>query len=257
MVQELGPRHPWSANGHGNMAEVFFVTGDYERALTHFETALSIRREALGNETIWVPHTLAHLGDVQYARGEFAAAIEAYGEGLELRRGSGLVREGHNEPQPAVFRDLQAELQEAWLRRGLALALAEEGRLEEALEHARAVADSPLPRDRQHADLTGRLDVVGQVLLAMGDHEAAQRELETATARMIAHYGADHRFIAEPLTALARTKLALGKAAEAAELAGKAIAIRDVTPRANLRSRAFAEQTLAKALDLLGTSKSG
>ena len=250
LVQELGPRHTWSANGHGNMAEVFFVTGDYDRALTHFETALAIRREAFGNEAIWVPHTLAHIGDVQLARGETEAALQAYGEGLKLRRGAGLVHDRQG-PQPAVFRDLQAELQETWLRRGLALALLEVGRFEEALEHAKAVADTELPRDRQHADLTGRLDVVGQVLLAMGDHEAAERELESALSRMEEHYGRGHRFLAWPLTALAQAKLARGNPQAAAELAGRAIAIRDFTPRANLRSRAQAEKTLANALSLM------
>jgi tetratricopeptide (TPR) repeat protein/predicted Ser/Thr protein kinase len=247
-VEQLGPRHVWAAAGHGNMGEVFFVTGDYPRALTHFEAALSIRREAFTNGTIWVPHSLAHVGDTQLLLGNSDAAIAAYGEGLRMRERAEFGDAGRNGARPAVFEDLQAELQSCWLRRGLAFAKLEQGELDEAMELARSVESVPMAGDRQHADLIGRIDIVGQILLAQGKPREAVTELESAVQRIEAHYGADHRFLAEPLTVLGRARIAIGDEDAAARDLRRALAIFGATPNATLRSRADAELALAGVL---------
>jgi tetratricopeptide (TPR) repeat protein len=247
-VEQLGPRHVWAAAGHGNMAEVFFVTGDYDKALTHFEAALSIRREAFGDETIWIPHSLAHVGDTRVLLGETEAAIEAYTDALRLREGPAFADPRMSGRRPMVFEDLQVELQSCWLQRGLAFALLDQGKLDEAMMHAKSVASSPLPGDRQHADLIGRIDAVGQILFAMGKYQEAATELETALERMEVHFGADHRFLAEPLTTLGRARYELGDLTAAAQHLRRALEIHDATPHANLRARADAELALARVL---------
>jgi tetratricopeptide (TPR) repeat protein len=130
----------------------------------------------------------------------------------------------------------------------MAFAKLELGELDEAMRYAQSVATSPLPGDRQHADLIGRVDIVGQILLAMGRHEEARVELEAALRRMEAHFGDDHRFLAEVLGALGRARHALRDREGAARALRRALEIHDATPHANPRSRAHTELALAQLL---------
>ncbi len=246
-IAELGSRHVMVANATGNLAETYFLAGDLDTAERHFADALTIRREIFGEDSVWVIHSIAHLGDIALERGDASAALRHYRDALARHE-----RQPRLEQAPApedevanVFRDLQIWLQTAWLRNGAAAALLELGQLDEALAEADAVADVGLPDDVQHPDLTRRIDMRGQVLLAQGHVDEAADALAAALARLERRYGSAARPLVFALVGLGRARLLQGRVAEGRASIARALDILSPTPGAHARLREQARAALA------------
>ncbi|MBX7083323.1 MAG: tetratricopeptide repeat protein, partial [Nannocystaceae bacterium] len=249
VVDDVGPRHVMVANVSGNLAETDFLLGRFDDAAARFGDALSIRREAFGEDSVWVIHSLAHVGDVAWEQGDTAAARRAYEDALaRLQRRPALQREPAADDAVAnVLRDLQSWLQEAWLRNGLARVALDEGALDEALTQARAVAEVELPEDGHHPDLTRRSDLVGHVLLAQGRADEAVAVFEQALTRLRLRYGDNARPQLFALVGLGRAQLELGRRDDAVATLQHALAILAQTPGAWPRVAASARFALARA----------
>ncbi len=240
--QDLRAHHLLLANASGNLAETYFVVGDFATAAQHFEEALAIRREMFGDDSVWVRHTLGHLGDLAWERGDPERALEAYTAAL-----------AHAEPPVGpetlanVLRDLQAQQQRSWMHNGAALALLDLGRLDEALVHAELGDDAPLAEDSQHPDLTGRIDVRGLVLLAMGRTDEAVAALDAALSRLEHGYPDGARAVAFASIGLGRALLAAGHRDRAAAALQRGLEMFAATPRAYPRLQAAARFALGQA----------
>ncbi|MCA9653190.1 MAG: serine/threonine protein kinase [Myxococcales bacterium] len=250
-VEEMGPEHTWVASAHGNMAEVFFLTGRYDEAQRHFEEALRIREGCFGPTSVWVIHTLAHLGDVAMVRGEPQAALALYRQALdaraELRRMAG-DRPANGDETLSVFVDLQAWDQDQWLHHGLALALVELGRVDEARAQVALVSEPVFPRDHHHPDLIARLDVPGWIELAAGALPEAIAAFERALDRMEAELGPRHRYLVYPLLGLGQAHLRRGAPDEARPYLERALRIHEALPEVEPRVRGDLRFGLAQAL---------
>ncbi len=240
--EDLRAHHLLVANATGNLAETYFVVGDFTTAARYFEEALAIRREMFGADSVWVRHTLGHLGDLAWEQGDPERALQAYTTALaqpEPPVGS--------ETLPNVLRDLQTQQQRSWMHNGAALALLDLGRLEEALVHAELGDDAPLAEDFQHPDLTGRIDVRGLVLLAMGRTDDAGAALDAALARLEHGYPDGARTVAFASIGLGRALLAAGHRDRAAAALQRGLAMFTATPLAYPRMQAAARFALGQA----------
>ncbi len=251
----LGPVHQLVANGNGNLAETYFVMGDFTNAERLFGESLRLRREIFGDTSVWAIHSFAHMGDVAYEQGQPELALERYREGLAERLAlrPGLERSTDDAVTViSVYRDLQSWSQETWLRNGIAASLVDLGLLDEALAQAELTIDAPLPEDRHHPDLCRRIDMRGQVLLALQRPDEALADFERALARLEEKYPPDTRTIAWPLAGLGRARLAKGDAAGAIAPLERALAILAPTPAAHPRMQAAMRLALARAHRVMG-----
>jgi len=257
-VDALGTMHARVANGHGNLAETYFVLGDLAQAERHFRDSLAIRREVFGDASVWSIHSYAHVGDVLFERGRFEDALATYEQALALRLALQPARERPDtdgEGVPTLYRDLQTVGQEAWLRNGIAQCLIELGRADEALAHADRTTEVDLPPDRQHPDLVGRIDMRGQVLLALGEWDDARAHFELAVARLREGYPVGARYLAWALVGLGRAHVELGRHADAIAPLEEALVQLGATPQAHLRLQGQAQLALSRARWSLGRTE--
>jgi len=246
VTEDLRSHHIVVANASGNLAETYFVVGDFATAERYFADALRIRREVFGNESVWVTHTLGHMGDIAWELGDPERALALYEEAL----GPSADRPpttSEAETIANVLRDLQTQLQQSWMRNGTALALIDLGRLDEALTRTELAAGAGLADDFQHPDLTSRIDMRGQVLLAMGRPTEAIDAFEDALARLGAKYPEGSRPIALALVGLGRAQLERGEPALAIETLQRGLAVFAPTPDAYPRVQAAGRFALGKA----------
>ncbi|HWB74161.1 MAG TPA: serine/threonine-protein kinase [Nannocystaceae bacterium] len=246
----FGPVHQLVANGNGNLGETYFVMGDYEMAGKLFGESLRIRREIFGDTSVWAIHSFAHVGDVALERGEPERALEFYREGLAERLAlrPGLERSTSDEVAViSVYRDLQSWSQETWLRNGIAAALLDLGQLDDALEEAERTAAAPLTDEFQHPDLSARIDMRGQVLLALDRPSDAIGEFTRAIEVLDAAYPPEARAYVWPLLGLGRARFALGDAAGALPPLQRSLALLSATPSAYPRTQAATHLALARA----------
>lgn len=89
-----------------NIGRVYYLKGDYERALTVYEEALSIRRKTLGPNSIDVAATVCNTGQTHHQRGNLETAMMYYKEFLELAQG----RLGANHRDIAIIYKCMAEI---------------------------------------------------------------------------------------------------------------------------------------------------
>ncbi len=246
VTEDLRPHHIMVANASGNLAETYFVVGDFATANRYFGDALAIRREVFGADSVWVSHTLGHLADVAWERGDASQALATYAEALEYQT---------QRPDPVhapatisnMQRDLQTGLQQGWMRNGMALALLDLGRHDEALAQAEWIDEPQLPEDQHHPDLLGRIDLRAVVLSAMGRHDEALVAFEEALLRLEQTYGPDARAIGFVLVGLGRALLQRGEVARGVAALQRALTIFAPTPRAYPRVQASARFALGRA----------
>jgi tetratricopeptide (TPR) repeat protein len=246
VTADLRSHHLIVANASGNLAETYFVVGDFATAETLFADALQIRREVFGSDSVWVTHTLGHLADIAWEQGDPQRALELYDAALA---GGPARSETTNSADVVanVLRDLQARLQPAWMNNGAALALVDLGRHDDALARAELAADVGLADDAQHPDQTSRVDMRGQVLLAMGRADEAVAAFEDALVRLRAKYPERSRPIALATLGLGRAQLEAGSDSEAIATLQRGLAMFAATPRAYPRVQAAARFALGRA----------
>jgi Ca-activated chloride channel family protein len=81
LYRDAQVERPGSAELHFNVGDALFKTGDYEAALQEFEQVLGSRDQALRARTLY------NMGNVHFQRQQFAQAVEAYTQALELDAG--------------------------------------------------------------------------------------------------------------------------------------------------------------------------
>jgi tetratricopeptide (TPR) repeat protein len=243
--EDLRDHHLLVADASGNLAETYFLVGDFDTAAALFSGALTTRREVFGDGSIWVTHTQGHLADCALELGDSEGARAWYAAALATRAMQAPVVS--NAAVADVMRDLQSHLQTTWMHNGLALALVDLGRYDEAWVHAEQGDTTELPTDRHHPDLSARIDARGVVLLAMGRVDEAIAAFEHALARCSATYPADARPLAFALVGLGRARLAKGDVQGAIAPLQRALEIFAPTPRAYPRTQAAARFALGQA----------
>ncbi|MCK4414882.1 MAG: CHAT domain-containing protein [Candidatus Eisenbacteria sp.] len=245
--RHYGEEHPSVATSLGNLAMLLKERGDLATAEPLYREALAMDRKLRGEESAAVATDLNNLGALLRVRGELAQAESLLREAVTLRRSllgnhphvaSSLnnlatVLEGLGDHQAAdsLYREALT------INRGffgeehprVALGLANRGRLladHGDHEEAETLLLSSLSLGRellgnQHYQVVQTLHDLGALHMARGNHAEAETLLEQAAqafeaARIRAGPGLSRAtFGASPYPALAATRLALGKEAEA------------------------------------------
>ena len=70
-----------------NLANVYYIQGDYDKALEYYGKALAIYERVLGSEHPDTASTYNNLANVYYAQGDYEKALEYYGKALAIREG--------------------------------------------------------------------------------------------------------------------------------------------------------------------------
>lgn len=234
------------ANISGNLAETYFVVGDFDTAERYFAEGLVLRREMFGEDSVWVRHSLGHMGDISWERGESAQALAHYRSVLDQLAVAPVI-DHESDTMAAVLSDLQVQSQRGWMHNGAALALVDLGRLDEALAHAERGDDGRLPEDQHHPDCTYRLDTRGIVLLAAGRHDEAVAAFAEALARLELTYPAEARAVAFAAIGLGRARIASGDRNGGVQLLQRGLASLVQTPAGYPRMQASARFALGQA----------
>ena len=85
---ELGDRHPSTAQGMNNLAELYRSMGQYERALPLFESALEIKRSELGDRHPSTATSLNNLALLYYNTDRLPEAVTMMSEAVKIREQS-------------------------------------------------------------------------------------------------------------------------------------------------------------------------
>lgn len=228
--------------------------GLYERAQTTIESALAIRREALGSDHADTMESLTELASVLVNRGEYADAAERYGESVEARRrtlgadhlstlssmnglAATLVHQGKLTEAEPVFREVLEKRRAAQGERHadtlLAMAnictvLQELGRFDEAAPYCHAALEGQRATlGDDHATTLMSIDAMGALLLGQGDlagSEACYREALETRRRVL---GNEHMQTLRSINNLGATLTTLGRHAEAEPYYREALATRE------------------------------
>ena len=166
------------------VGQVYLRLGDYDEARRVFEEALTIRRQAVGDDHVDVAATLANLADALSGAGNYAAAVPPYRSALAIQRRK--LGESHPATLETTYR--------------LANTLHTAGDVRGAAPYfdawTRAVLALPPERKADRADQLVRL---GQILLVRGDVPGAERAYREALTTRRAIYGERHPSVGDAL----------------------------------------------------------
>ncbi len=190
---------------------LYLTVGDYERAQSVLENALTLRRQSLNAQHPDVAESLNHLAAVAYEKGDFAGSETMYREALDLRRK--LLGTTH--------------LSVADSMTGLGRALVALGKFTEAeplIRYALALRRNQLGPD--HKDVAESLHRLGRLLGEQGKFGEAADTYRQAFAINRKLYGSEHPGTAASLNNLAVMLQQLGDYAGAESLSREVLALR-------------------------------
>ncbi|EDM76491.1 serine/threonine kinase family protein [Plesiocystis pacifica SIR-1] len=204
---EFGPDCRGIADTHILLANVEIIQGRFESSRTHAEAADRVLRQRFGvlDRDRFITQTA--LASAAFYERDFAAAATAFGLALELAQ--------HQHQSDEDLALLQANLGEALLH---------DGRVLEAramLERAVAQLEGTGTPERAALDVPRK--ALGATYLALGQLDAAQRELARARANLERH-GNNPLELADATWLLARAELGLERRPQAQNLAESASA---------------------------------
>jgi|GEM_PF-1741216 len=84
-VAVLGEYHPGAAATYSNMAKECYYLGYYDKALSLYEKALTIREKTLGKEHPDTANTYNNMANVYYNHGDYDKAISLHEKALAIR----------------------------------------------------------------------------------------------------------------------------------------------------------------------------
>ena len=79
----LGPDHPSVAAAVNNLAIIYYLKGDLDKAESLYQRTLKIREDAFGPDHPGVAAALSNLGEIHRLRGDYAAADTLYRRSIE------------------------------------------------------------------------------------------------------------------------------------------------------------------------------
>jgi tetratricopeptide (TPR) repeat protein/predicted Ser/Thr protein kinase len=209
-ITRLGGSLDLSAEQANAVGAVHRYLAEYEAALPHFEKALALTIEAVGEEHTRVAAVHNNLGSTFASLGRLDRAMVHLEKALALRRA--LLGDEH----PAV----------ALVLHNLAEALSRAGRLDEALSSYRQARASYESAQTGHPLLPNVMNGEGEVLAAKGDWRASLEVHRAALALREKALGPAHPYVAYDLTGCARALVALGAFTEAEPLIARALTLR-------------------------------
>ncbi|MCH9687170.1 MAG: serine/threonine-protein kinase, partial [Deltaproteobacteria bacterium] len=164
----LGDHHPWLAVAHNNYGIALAISGEGPRARAHFEEGLRVLEASLGSEHPRVGRVLTNLGQFALGAGDPAGARPHLARAVTILDAT----QGPRHRETITARQL------------LARALLYDGQPQPSLALVRrllADAEQATSATIELGPLHGSL---GEVLLALGHHEAAAEALETALVEL-------------------------------------------------------------------------
>jgi len=232
----FGPRSGEMSGLLNVLAGAKRALGQYREALALLDRSMPIARELFGPRSPDVGNILGQQAQIYVDLEDFAAAEQTYRESLEIVvAGSG--------PD-----DLGANVQ----RVGLALALGNQGKYEEALAVAEeAMASIERTVGLHHLGAAAVLQLRANFLKDLGRLSEAEAAYQQIIANLEASVGSDHSVMATPLSNLALLYQQQGRAAEALPLARRALAIVEATLPANHPNIGLAVSVLGGVMEQL------
>jgi tetratricopeptide (TPR) repeat protein len=237
ITTDLAAQHTLRATLMDTIGVIYRLLGLVDQAESLATQALSIRREALGNQHPDVAASLDNLGQIARERTTYDVAERYHREALDLRRS--LLGGSH----PDVAESLN----------NLALALHERGQYDEAQargEEALAIRRQLVGPD--HPDTLSTLNLLANIEFARGRPAAAEalhRDVLASRRRVLP---ADHPLIALSLNNVADVIAQSGRVPEAEPLFREALAIRRKTFDGDHPDVSSGINNLASALHDLG-----
>jgi serine/threonine-protein kinase len=193
------------------MGRVYVALGLYDKARPLAEEALSLRRRALGRESLEVAASLQSVATVLAKKGDYPGAEALQREGLAIRRK--LLGNEHA--------DVAASLN------SLAATLNNKGDYAGAeLLHREALAMKRKVWGPEHAEVAITLNNLANTLDDKGDYAAAEALHREALAMRRKLLGSDHPDVAASLNNLAIIRYRLGDYSQAAGFLGDSLAIK-------------------------------
>ena len=225
----------WAFHAGGlmnNLANVYYVQGDYEKALEYYGKALAIHERVLGSEHPDTASTYNNLAIVYHAQGDYEKALEYYGKALAIRErvlGSEHPDTVSTYNNLAVAYDDQGDYEKALEYHGKALAIRErvlgsehpdtamtynnlatvyddQGDYEKALEYyGKALAIYERVLGSEHPDTSDTYNNMANVYFIQGDYEKALEYYQRALKVYLDTFGEEHphtKIIRDNLTRL-------------------------------------------------------
>jgi len=192
------------------MGIVYRNLGLYDRATELLESALTVRRNALGEEHVAVAQSLHHLGWMYRLNGDYSAAEPLVSKALEIRR---RILGGEH---PDVAESL---LVLAGVRRYQGDYAGAEPLIREALAIQRAL------RGYEHREVAISLEMLSELLEEKGSYQEAEDMARQAVAMRRKLLGDDHPHVASSMQALAAALRGKGDYARAEALLTDALEI--------------------------------
>ncbi len=216
--RHLPPDHKDLAASHLGLGTIYFETGRYEQARSHYETSLQIREAITGPRSVAVANQLQRLGQLDLAQDMVAAAIEKLEQSVEMFR--------ETDPRYTAIPAALSDLADAY-----------EANLDPVSAHQAldAAVDWRRENDKPKA-LASALLRRGTFERDMGDLEAAARSLRESLDLRQRAYSPEHSRTLHVAERLAEVSLDLGNVAEAQELLEFALRVRE--QKANPRAKA-------------------
>lgn len=211
--------------------------GQYREALALLDRSMPIARDLYGPRSAEVGNILGQQAQIHVDLEDFAAAEQTYRRSLEI-----IVAAAGPD-------NLGANVQ----RVGLALALGNRGRYEEALAVVeQAVASIERTVGLHHLGAATVLQLRANFLKDLGRLSEAEAAYQRIIANLEASVGSDHSVMATPLSNLALLYQQQGRATEALPLARRALAIVEATLPADHPNVGLAVSVLGGVMEELG-----
>jgi serine/threonine protein kinase/tetratricopeptide (TPR) repeat protein len=192
------------------VGEAYAGIGRPEAARPLFETALSLRREAFGNEHPDVAMSESLLGDALYAIGEYEQARWLHEQALEFRR------EFYGPDHRTV----------AWSLRSLGAVQRRESELETArslIQQALEIEEKIDGPDSLYVTFT--LVLLAGIEMDSGDYPAAREHLQRTLRVREIELGSEHLLVADTLNDLGRLYVENGETEEALQVLERGMTI--------------------------------
>ena len=207
----LGLNHPDVATSINNLAQIYYLKGDYSKSELLHRRALEIRTKALGPDHPHVAYSLNNLAALLELKGEYTKATSFYERSLEIKEKT----QGLDHPDVATSLNNLGALH---VFKG-------EFVLAEPL-YQRSLRIKEKASGPNHPSVAGSLNNLAIAYRNMGDYYKAGQLHERALEIRVKALGPDHPDVATSLNNLASLHVHTGNPAKAEQLFQRALEIR-------------------------------
>src|SRR6266498_69503 len=215
----LGPDHPDVAGSLNNLASIYNLKGDFEKAESFYQRALAIWEKALGPDHPQVTLSLDNLASLYRAKGDNTKAEPLAQRALAIKEKA----LGPEHPDVALSLN---NLVMIYQQRG------DYAKAEPLAQRALTISEKTL--GPEHFGVAHCLNNLGDLYLGRGEYEKAEPMFQRALAIWEKTLRPEHPFIASSLANLAVLYAAKGAIAQAVRFQSRANAISDLDLDLNL-----------------------